>query len=79
MGAQLLRQVYGLTPAELQVALAIAEGETLSQYAERRRISRNTVASQIKRAFDKTGLRRQSVLVRWLLLSGATLRFSATT
>lgn len=74
VGLQLLRHVYGLTPAEVQVALAIAEGETVKGYAERRRISRNTAASQLKRAFDKTGLRRQSELVRWLLLSGATLQ-----
>lgn len=74
VGLQLLRHVYGLTPAEVQVALAMAEGETLKRYAERRHISRNTAASQLKRAFDKTGLRRQSELVRWLLLSGATLR-----
>jgi DNA-binding CsgD family transcriptional regulator len=74
IGLQLLRHVYGLTPAEVQVAVAMAEGETLKGYAERRRISRNTAASQLKRAFDKTGLRRQSELVRWLLSSGAMLR-----
>ena len=74
VGRQLLRHVYGLTPAEVQVALAMAEGETLKRYAERRRISRNTAASQLKSAFQKTGLRRQSELVRWLLSSGAALQ-----
>lgn len=74
VGVQLLRHVYGLTPAEVKVATAIAEGETIQRYAERRRLSRNTVASQLKRVFEKTGLRRQSELVRWLLLSGAALR-----
>lgn len=73
VGLQLLRHVYGLTPAEVKVAVAMAEGETLKQYSERRRISRNTAASQLKRAFEKTGLRRQTELVRWLLLSGAML------
>jgi len=73
-GLQLLRHVYGLTPAEVKVALAIAEGETIRSYAERRGLSRNTVATQLKRAFDKTGLRRQSELVRWLLQCGAALR-----
>lgn len=72
VGLQLLRHVYGLTPAEVQVAIAMAEGETLKQYAERRRITRNTAASQLKSAFAKTGLKRQSELVRWLLLCGAT-------
>lgn len=78
VGLQLLRHVYGLTPAEVQVALAMAEGETLKRYSERRRITRNTAASQLKRAFEKTGLRRQSELVRWLLLSGAMLHPGAT-
>ena len=74
IGLQLLQHTYGLTPAEVKVAVAIAEGETIKRYAERRRISRNTAASQLKSAFDKTGLRRQSELVRWLLQGGATLR-----
>lgn len=74
VGLQLLRHVYALTPAEAQVALAIAEGDTIKRYAERRRISPNTAASQLKRVFDKTGLRRQSELVRWLLQCGTALR-----
>ena len=73
VGLHLLQHVYGLTPAEVKVARAIAEGETISGFAERQGVSRNTVASQLKRAFDKTGLKRQSELVRWLLLSGAAL------
>lgn len=74
VGVQLLRHVYGLTPAEIQVVLAMAEGDTLKRYAERRCISRNTAASQLKSAFAKTGLRRQSDLVRWMLMSGAALQ-----
>ena len=74
VGAELLRHVYGLTPAEVQVAIAMAEGETLKRYAERRHISRNTASSQLKSAFQKTGLRRQSELVRWLLSSSAALQ-----
>lgn len=73
VGLELLRHVYGLTPAEVKVARAIAEGETLKSYANRHGISRNTVACQLKRGFEKTGLKRQSELVRWLLLSGAAL------
>jgi DNA-binding CsgD family transcriptional regulator len=74
VGAQLLRHVYGLTHAEVQIALAIADGETPKAYAERRGISKNTVATQLKSAFSKTGLKRQSELVRWLLLCGAVRR-----
>jgi DNA-binding CsgD family transcriptional regulator len=74
VGEQLLRHIYGLTPAEIQVALAVSAGETLTRYAERRRISRNTAASQLKSVMAKTGLRRQSELVRWLHVPGAVLR-----
>jgi DNA-binding CsgD family transcriptional regulator len=74
VGPQLLRHVYGLTHAEVQIALAIADGETPKAYAERRGISKNTVATQLKSTFSKTGLKRQSELVRWLLLCGAARR-----
>ena len=77
IGTQLLKEVYGLTPAEVRVALAIADGETINRYADRRGISRNTAVSQLKRAFAKTGVRRQSELVRWLFLCGTTPRGSA--
>ena len=78
LGLQLLRHFYGLTPAEVRVAHAIAEDETLKRYAERRGISRNTAASQLKRAFEKTGLKRQSELLMWLLLSGTTFQSRTT-
>jgi hypothetical protein len=35
--------------------LAFAEGDTLKRHPERRGISRNTVASQLKSAFSTTG------------------------
>lgn len=78
IGPQLLQHIYGLTPAEVQIARAMAEGRTVREYAERRGISRNTAASQLKRVFEKTGLKRQSELVRWLLLCGATRKPGAT-
>lgn len=72
IGPQLLQHVYGLTAAEVQIASAIAEGQTVKEYAEHRQISPNTAASQLKSVFGKTGFKRQSELVRWLLLCGAT-------
>lgn len=72
IGPQLLQHVYGLTAAEVQIASAIAEGQTVREYAEHRRISRNTAASQLKSVFGKTGFKRQIELVRWLLLCGAS-------
>jgi DNA-binding CsgD family transcriptional regulator len=53
----------GLTRAEAEVALALADGLTPSEVAEARRASLHTVKNQIKAALGKCGLRRQSELV----------------
>ena len=61
---QRLRQQYRLTPAETALALAIAAGSTLREYAERRGVSIGTVRFQMKQVLAKTDCRRQSDLVR---------------
>ena len=65
--AQIARQ-YGLTDAETRVIAALAEGARLSEFAERHGISIHTVRTHLRNIFDKTGLRRQSELIR---LAGA--------
>jgi DNA-binding CsgD family transcriptional regulator len=60
----LLRDLYGLTPAEAKLAIAVAAGATLREYAERRRISVGTTRYQMKQVLGKTGCRRQTDLVR---------------
>jgi DNA-binding CsgD family transcriptional regulator len=65
-----LRSLYGLTPAECRVALLLVDGHAPRQIANTFRVTENTVRSQIKSIFSKTGARRQSDLVR-LLLSNA--------
>lgn len=62
--AGLLRQLYGLTPAETALAVALADGLRLAEFAEARRVRLTTVRSQIRAVLDKTGCRRQSELVR---------------
>lgn len=59
----LLRDL-ALTPAETGIALALAEGLTLTEISEARRVSIHTVRNQVKSALAKTGSRRQSDLVR---------------
>lgn len=62
-----LRQRYGLTPAEARLAWEIARGGGRKTAAENRGISVATARSQLTSIFDKTGVRRQSELVRLLL------------
>jgi DNA-binding CsgD family transcriptional regulator len=64
----LLRRGYGLTSAEARLAAALARGESLRDIAEATGVGPETVRSHLKRVFAKTGTRRQSELVRLLIL-----------
>ncbi|MBK7250880.1 MAG: helix-turn-helix transcriptional regulator [Gammaproteobacteria bacterium] len=68
-----LRGLFGLSRAEAQVALGLAAGLSISQIGERDSISRNTVYSHLKSAFDKVGVSQQSALVSCVLRSIAVL------
>lgn len=59
----LLGKLYDLTPAELRVASALLAGQSPEQYALEAGVTQNTVRSQLKSLFRKTGTRRQSELV----------------
>lgn len=59
-------QHYGLTAAELGVAIEICRGGSRSEVAQRRGVSDATARSQLTAIFDKTGVRRQADLVRLL-------------
>lgn len=61
--AAVLGRAYGLTAAEADIALAIAEGETREEIATRRRASLETIRSQLKTVFAKLGVNRESQLV----------------
>ena len=67
----LLQRLYGLTPAEARVASLLAEGITLGKIAEELHLSRHTVRNELKTVFQKTGVNRQSELIRLLLSSAA--------
>jgi DNA-binding CsgD family transcriptional regulator len=61
-----LSRRLGLTEAEADIALRLADGQTPSEIAEARGASIHTVRNQVKSALLKTGSRRQSDLVRIL-------------
>jgi DNA-binding CsgD family transcriptional regulator len=59
----LLGLVFGLTAAEARLALALSMGQDLDSAAAAFGVSRQTVRSQLKTIFAKTGWRRQAELV----------------
>ncbi|HKW65973.1 MAG TPA: helix-turn-helix transcriptional regulator [Terriglobales bacterium] len=65
----LLQQGYGLTKAEARLALVLVEGHSLKDAAEKCGVTHNTVRSQLKSIFLKTGVRHQGELIRLLLRS----------
>lgn len=64
---ELLRTFYRLTPAEIRVALLLVDGQSPQLIAESVGVTPNTVRTQIKSVYSKTGVRRQAELVRLLL------------
>jgi DNA-binding CsgD family transcriptional regulator/PAS domain-containing protein len=70
---ELVRRLFGLTRVEAQLALLLAEGLTLDEASERMKARRNTARTHLRGIFVKTGVRRQTLLVKLLLNSVATL------
>jgi DNA-binding CsgD family transcriptional regulator len=59
--------LFGLTPAEAEVAAALASGFSPEEIALTRRVQVVTIRSQVKALMAKTGTRRQGELIRLLL------------
>jgi DNA-binding CsgD family transcriptional regulator len=66
--SDVLRHLYGVTPAEYALAALLADGYSLRQAADARRVTIATARSQLKAVFRKTNVSSQSQLVRLLLL-----------
>jgi DNA-binding CsgD family transcriptional regulator len=64
-----VRDLFGLTSAEARVALALFEGLTPREAAEQIGVSFHTVRAQIASIYEKTGVSRQSELVRLMMRS----------
>jgi DNA-binding CsgD family transcriptional regulator len=58
--ANLIRALFDLTPGEARVAREIARGSSIDEIASRSRVDRETVRSQLKSVFAKTGTHRQA-------------------
>lgn len=70
-GASLLRGLFDLTAAESRIVHGLAAGLSIAEISQKHSIGMETVRTQIKAVFAKTGVRRQAELVR--LVSGLSL------
>lgn len=70
---ELVRRLFGLTRMESQLALLLADGFTLDEAAEKMNVRRNTARTHLRSIFCKTGVTRQTMLVRLLLNSVISL------
>ena len=68
-----LRDLFGLTPAEAELATRLADGLSLDDAADALGIARNTARAHLRSVFAKTGATRQAELVRLVLRSVAAL------
>lgn len=57
-----LRNLHCLTEAEQAIAIAIADGQTISGVAESSDVSRHTLRNQLKSVYTKTGVNSQAQL-----------------
>lgn len=64
--AEILQGLFDLTPAEARVARVIAEGLGIDAASSQLQVSRETVRTQLKGIFAKTGRASQSALVALL-------------
>lgn len=63
----ILRALYGLTPAQTEIANGLLTGYTLDEIACLRKVSVGTVRQQLKSIMGKAGVSRQSDLVKLLM------------
>ena len=61
---EVIARIYGLTPSELRVLLAVFESGGVPNIAEALGISEATAKTHLRRLFEKTGTERQADLVK---------------
>lgn len=71
---QVLRDLYGLTPAEMRLATLLTTGIGLPEACEQLQIGRETSRTQLKSVFIKTGTNSQAQLSHLLTQLSATLK-----
>jgi DNA-binding CsgD family transcriptional regulator len=62
-----LVDLFGLTPAEACLVVALVAGKRLEDIAEERGVRMPTLRTQLRAILDKTGTRRQADLMRLIM------------
>lgn len=70
---KVIARLFSLTPTEANLAMLLANGLTLDEASEQLGVSRNTTRTHLRAVFAKTGVTRQTGLVRLILKSVAPL------
>ncbi|MGH8445105.1 MAG: helix-turn-helix transcriptional regulator [Solimonas sp.] len=70
---ELARRLLGLTRVETRLAMLLTDGYSLDETADLMNIRRNTARTHLRSIFSKTGVTRQTMLVRLMLKSVFTL------
>jgi DNA-binding CsgD family transcriptional regulator len=63
-----LRELYTLTAVEARLATRLSQGQSVEEAAAEMGVTVNTARAYLKRIYSKIGVRRQSDLIRRLLL-----------
>ena len=63
-GRGLAGMQLGLSPAEGRLITALVAGQNINEYAEAIGVSKNTVKTQMRQIFNKTGYNRYTDIVR---------------
>lgn len=63
----LLQRTYGLTPAEVRVAIALLEGSSAREVADYLNVSPHTVRTQLKQIYAKLGVDTRARFVKLML------------
>jgi DNA-binding CsgD family transcriptional regulator/PAS domain-containing protein len=69
----MLAELFALSRAEARLGVLLLQDRSLDESAQELGVSLNTVRTQLKKLFEKTGTNRQRALIRALLLSPAHL------
>lgn len=69
----MLAELFALSRAEARLGVLLLQDRSLGESAQELGVSLNTVRTQLKKLFEKTGTNRQRTLIRALLLSPAHL------
>jgi len=70
---ELLRKTYGLTPAEIRVAVTLCQEGSIEEAAAKIGVSVSTVKTQLKQVYQKTGVDNRTKLTK-LIVSLAAVR-----